>query len=85
MSERVAVVTGASRGIGRATALALGHAGFAVAVVARSAPALEETRLLVEQTGTTGGRRGCRRDGPARGGAHGGGDRAATQARSPSS
>ena len=53
MSPRVAVVTGASRGIGRATALALGHAGFAVAVVARSAPALEETRLLVEQTGTT--------------------------------
>ena len=47
------MVTGASRGIGRATALALGHAGFAVAVVARSAPALEETRLLVEQTGAT--------------------------------
>ncbi len=53
MSDRVAVVTGASRGIGRATALALGNAGFAVAVVARSAEALEETRLLVEQTGTT--------------------------------
>jgi NAD(P)-dependent dehydrogenase (short-subunit alcohol dehydrogenase family) len=53
MSVRVAVVTGASRGIGRATALALGNAGFPVAVVARSAEALEETRLLVEQTGTT--------------------------------
>jgi NAD(P)-dependent dehydrogenase (short-subunit alcohol dehydrogenase family) len=53
MSDRVAVVTGASRGIGRATALALGNAGFAVAVVARSSEALEETRRLLEQTGTT--------------------------------
>jgi NAD(P)-dependent dehydrogenase (short-subunit alcohol dehydrogenase family) len=51
MSPRVAVVTGASRGIGRATAIALGRDGFTVAVVARSSPALEETRLLVEQTG----------------------------------
>ncbi len=53
MSDRVAVVTGAGRGIGRATALALGNAGFSVAVVARSSAPLEETRRLVEQTGTT--------------------------------
>jgi 3-oxoacyl-[acyl-carrier protein] reductase len=52
MSDQIAVVTGASRGIGRATAIALGRAGFTAAVVARSAPALEETRMLVEQTGT---------------------------------
>jgi NAD(P)-dependent dehydrogenase (short-subunit alcohol dehydrogenase family) len=51
VSERVALVTGAGRGIGRATAIALGNAGFAVALVARSAPALEETRELVEGTG----------------------------------
>ncbi len=52
MSERVALVTGASRGIGRATAIALGDAGFAVALVARSGSALEETCSLVEQAGT---------------------------------
>jgi 3-oxoacyl-[acyl-carrier protein] reductase len=51
MSDRVAVVTGASRGIGRTTAIALGRDGFAVAAVARSANALEETRRLVEKTG----------------------------------
>ena len=47
----VALVTGASRGIGRATALALADTGFAVGLVARSADALEETRRLVEQQG----------------------------------
>jgi len=51
MSDRVALVTGASRGIGRATAIALADAGFAVGVLARSARQLEETRLLVEQVG----------------------------------
>ena len=51
MSRQVALVTGASRGIGRATAIALGRDGFTVAVLARSAPDLEETRLLVEQAG----------------------------------
>jgi NAD(P)-dependent dehydrogenase (short-subunit alcohol dehydrogenase family) len=53
MSDRVAIVTGASRGIGRATAIELARTGFAVALLARSAPALEETRLLVEATGGT--------------------------------
>jgi NAD(P)-dependent dehydrogenase (short-subunit alcohol dehydrogenase family) len=50
MSDRVALVTGASRGIGRATAIALGDAGFAVGIVARSGPQLEETRLLIDGT-----------------------------------
>lgn len=36
MSRRVAFVTGASRGIGRAAAIALAHAGFDVAVSART-------------------------------------------------
>jgi NAD(P)-dependent dehydrogenase (short-subunit alcohol dehydrogenase family) len=42
VAERVAVVTGASRGIGRATALALARAGHRVVAVARSGDLLEE-------------------------------------------
>jgi len=43
----VALVTGASRGIGRAIAIDLGRAGADVALVARSAEALAETASLV--------------------------------------
>ena len=42
MVERVALVTGASRGIGRATAVALARAGHRVLAVARNARLLEE-------------------------------------------
>ena len=43
MVERVAVVTGAGSGVGRAAALALLNDGYAVALAGRRAEALEET------------------------------------------
>ena len=50
---RVAIVTGASRGIGRATALALANKGFAVALASRSA---EDLLSLESEIGALGGR-----------------------------
>ena len=47
----MAIVTGASRGLGRAMALALAEAGADVALAARSAPDLEETAHGVESLG----------------------------------
>jgi NAD(P)-dependent dehydrogenase (short-subunit alcohol dehydrogenase family) len=51
LSGRIALVTGASRGIGRAAALALAAEGADVAVSARSAPALEELARELEKMG----------------------------------
>jgi len=48
---KVAVVTGASSGIGRATALAFGQAGAAVALVGRDAPALDDVRWQIHDAG----------------------------------
>ena len=44
--RRIALVTGAGSGIGRAAALALSRAGYAVALVGRRVPPLEETAAL---------------------------------------
>jgi NAD(P)-dependent dehydrogenase (short-subunit alcohol dehydrogenase family) len=49
LRERVVVITGASSGIGRATAIAFGKAGAHVVLAARSVDALEETARLVEE------------------------------------
>ena len=51
MSTRTAFVTGASRGIGRACALALASAGHRVAVAARNAGKLEEVASVVRSQG----------------------------------
>lgn len=51
---QIAIVTGASRGIGRATALRLAQAGATVVLAARSAEALHEVAQLIETSeGTT--------------------------------
>ncbi len=51
LEGRAALVTGASSGLGRATAIALARAGADVALVARSAGELEETGEKVSRTG----------------------------------
>jgi len=51
LSGRVALVTGASRGIGRAAALALSEAGAHVILVARDVGGLEEVDDEIKKTG----------------------------------
>jgi NAD(P)-dependent dehydrogenase (short-subunit alcohol dehydrogenase family) len=53
LSNRVAVVTGASRGIGRAAALALADAGAHIVALARTQGALEELDDAIRQKGSS--------------------------------
>jgi NAD(P)-dependent dehydrogenase (short-subunit alcohol dehydrogenase family) len=48
---KVAIVTGASRGIGRAIAIALGRAGAKVVIAARDAEALEDVAAQIRNQG----------------------------------
>ena len=51
MSNRVAFVSGASRGIGKACALALSRAGYRVALAARNVAKLEEVAAEIRASG----------------------------------
>lgn len=51
MTQKIAVVTGGSAGIGLATAQRLARAGWAVAIVARDAERLEEAASLLRREG----------------------------------
>src|SRR5258707_2946605 len=54
LKEKVAVITGAGRGIGRAIALAYVQEGAQVVLAARSVEALQETQAEIARLGGTG-------------------------------
>jgi NAD(P)-dependent dehydrogenase (short-subunit alcohol dehydrogenase family) len=53
LENKVAVITGASRGLGRAMALALAEQGASIALVARDAAALAEVSAAIQAIGGT--------------------------------
>lgn len=52
LSGKVAIVTGSSRGLGRAMATALAHAGASVVITSRTIGVLEEVQAEISQTGS---------------------------------
>ncbi len=52
LANKAAIVTGASRGIGRAIALAYGRAGANIVVTARTTSALEDVASKIREAGT---------------------------------
>lgn len=52
LKGRVAIVTGASRGLGQGMAIALGSAGADIALVARTKSSLEETAQMIQDVGS---------------------------------
>ncbi len=52
LKDKIAIITGGGRGIGRAIALAYAQEGARLVLASRSAGALEETRALIEQLGS---------------------------------
>ena len=52
--QKVAIITGGSSGIGRATAVALAKEGVKIAIAARRAKEGEETVRLVKEAGSDG-------------------------------
>jgi short-subunit dehydrogenase len=54
MNEKIAVVTGASKGIGKACALGLAHLGYRVVLASRSLDKLERVKNEIEQQTNSG-------------------------------
>jgi NAD(P)-dependent dehydrogenase (short-subunit alcohol dehydrogenase family) len=52
LNGKIALITGASKGLGRAMAIALGAAGARLVLVSRDVAQLEETKKLVEAAGS---------------------------------
>ena len=52
MAPRVVAITGASAGVGRATALAFAREGASIGLIARGEGRLESTRLEIEEAGS---------------------------------
>ena len=52
MSRQIAIVTGAGSGIGRATAIALAHDGYHVALIGRTEERLSQTLAAINGQGS---------------------------------